>query len=111
MAPVPGRTDPADQWRVWFGKPGFIPPTLPQKTDWVEFPKYDPPARRPVIYYVLGQFVAVIAATVVLLFLGHHFGAVERTVLSLAIIITTASWALCSTGAVGPLAPRSFEAP
>ena len=80
-----------DKLRVWFGKPGFIPSSLPQKTEWVEFPKYDPPARRVVVYYVLGQFIAVVAATVVFLFVGHTLSSAGLWTLGAAIVATTAS--------------------
>ncbi|MEL7368265.1 MAG: sterol desaturase family protein [Myxococcota bacterium] len=84
-------TTMSDKLKVWFGKPGFIPPSLPQKTEWIEFPKYDPPARRPVVYYVLGQFIAVVVATVVYLFKGHEMTTPEFLGLGFMVIATMAA--------------------
>ena len=81
----------SDKLKVWFGKPGFIPPTLPQKTDWVQFPKYDPAARPTIVFYVLGQFVAVVVATVIFLFAGSKLPPLSVWAMGLAIIFTTAS--------------------
>ena len=81
----------SDKLRVWLGKPGFIPSSLPQKEQWEPFPKYDPAARSTVIFYVLGQFVVVVAATVAYLLIGRTLPTLGLWGLGLAIVATMAS--------------------
>ncbi len=84
-------TTAEDRWKVWMGPPDFRPASMPQKSAWVAFPKYDPPARRPVVFYVLGQFFVVVLATVALLFGSAQMSLLEVWAFGFAIVVTTAS--------------------
>ena len=84
-------TTAGDRWRVWFGQPDYRPSHLPPKAPWSEFPKYDPRVGRPLIYYVLGQFITVVVATVMLLFAGKSMPALGAWALGVGIVLTCAS--------------------
>ncbi len=78
----------ADKVKIWFMRPGWMPPEHTVDKIWSPAPKYDPRLTRGVAYYVLAQFSLSVVATVAYLFYAHAAPFAVSAALAIAIVLT-----------------------